>query len=457
MYAYIYPRRRGTTAADDAPDVVTARGDAPRARARSYMYDAHERIASIVACTACMALQATLGGLCDRWSRLCSPARTLAGCTTAAGSRLVASPSAADLKGWRWSGRFQHPQQGSRYLPAPEHLVVLAIGTRAALVVVVAQCFQSLEQALAADGLASSVVHLKHDGRVRACCSLDASWLATASGGSVHCWDGAVTSGSSSVSIEQALRSISLEHIIGEVQSLSGTPGPSGGTQVLVLAGGTAPKKQVRRCSPGATSTTAGTVAMLDLRTSGSTVGALVGHADTVWHVQGSAGRPWLACSASADGSAKVWDIRTQRVLHTVHGGHRGGIRRCIFACEGDQQGQLSILTGGFDRTIRVHTLTGEVATSTDAACCATSDRPGIHVSRLLARMDGYCFGLDASERWVVAGAGNPDYRVRLWGPLGAQSLSHQLKDAHTLLGKFVFVVRHYRVCRNKCTRAAQP
>ena len=42
-----------------------------------------------------------------------------------------------------------------------------------------------------------------------------------------------------------------------------------------------------------------------------------------------------------------------------------------------------------------------------------------------------------------MAGAGNPDYGVRLWGPLGAQGLSHELNHPHKLLGKLVFFVRH--------------
>jgi WD40 repeat protein len=284
-----------------------------------------------------------------------------------------------------------------------------------------------------AEDLANSVVHLKHDGRVRACCSLDASTcLATASGGNVHYWDGAVASGHD-VSVDQSLRTISLEHILGEVQTLSRTAASSDGTQVPILAAGTAPKKQARRSSSGVTCTTAaGTIAMLDPRISGSTVGALIGHTNTVWQVQYSSDRPQLACSASADGNAKVWDIRTQQVLHTVCGGHRGGIRCCTFVCGGQQQGQLSIVTGGFDTTIRVHNC--GVPTSTEVAGCGTdSDRKP--PSRVLARLHGYCFGLDATERWIVAGAGNPDYGVRLWGPW--EALPHELNCAQKLLGKF--------------------
>ena len=289
-----------------------------------------------------------------------------------------------------------------------------------------------------AEELANSVVHLKHAGRVRACCGLDGSCLATASGGNVHYWDGAVANGHD-VSVKQSLRSISLGHMLGEVQTLSGTAASSDGTQVPVLAAGTAPMKQARRSSSGVTSSTApGAIAMLDPRTSGSTVGALVGHTNTVWQVRNSSDWPQLVCSASADGSAKVWDVRTRQVLYTVHsGGHRGGIRRCTFLGEGQQQGQLSIVTGGFDTTIRVHSFaSGGVTTSADVAGRGTDFDPKPQ-SRLLARLGGYCFGLDATKHWIVAGAGNPDYGVSLWGPWDSQILPHELDHAQKLLGKF--------------------
>ena len=273
---------------------------------------------------------------------------------------------------------------------------------------------------------ASSVVQLKHDGRVRACCSLDASCLATASGGIVQCWDV-----ESSSDPDKALRSITLGHMLGEVQTLAKTAGSSVDARAPFFAAGTPPNKQARRA--GVTSAgAAGTIAMLDLRSSSGAVGALVGHANTVWQVQCSALHPQLVCSASADGTAKVWDIRTQQVLQSVGGGHRGGIRRCTFvagAARDQQQGKVTIMTGGFDTTIRVHTLAG--------------GSPGndLETSRLLARLGGYCFGLDATDSWIVAGVGNPDYSVRLWDKNRSQGLPQDLGHAQTLLGK-IFVQR---------------
>lgn len=274
---------------------------------------------------------------------------------------------------------------------------------------------------------ASSVVQLKHDGRVRACCSLDASCLATASGGSVQCWD---VEGSSAP--DTALRSVALEHMLGEVQTLAETGGPSADARAPFFAAGTPPNKQARRRAGVTSAGAAGTIAMLDLRASSGVVGTLVGHVNTVWQVQCSACHPQLVCSASADGTAKVWDIRTQQVLHSVCGGHRGGIHRCIFvagAARKQQQGQVAIMTGGFDTTIRVHTLAGDSAANE------------LETSRLLARLGGYCFGLDATDSWIVAGVGNPDYSVRLWDNNRSQGLPQDLGHAQTLLGK-IFVQR---------------
>ena len=280
---------------------------------------------------------------------------------------------------------------------------------------------------------AGLVIRLKHGARVRACCSLGVSRLATASSANVHSWDAE----SSASATDTALRSISLEHLIGEVQALSGPTGPSVDVQAPILAAGTAPKQQARSCRSSVANAVAGSVAMLDLRTSDSSIGTLVGHTNTVWDVRHSAICPYQVCSASADGTAKVWDLRTRRVLHSVRGSHRSGIRCCLFAggTEPQRSCQPTLLTGGFDKTIRAHKLTDNDVSNTESDECSTFTGNDVETS-CIAQLGGYCFGLDYTDGWLVAGAGNPDYSVKLWQICESLGDPQKIGCMQTLLGE---------------------
>lgn len=170
------------------------------------------------------------------------------------------------------------------------------------------------------------VVTLQHEGRVRACCPLGGSGaVATASGVSVHCWGQSFGSVSS-----RPVRSIELESLFDEVQAVAA--GPRG----TILAGGTPPKQRrppKSNGAEGAVGSCAGSVAVLDQRAGSSAAAAvLTGHAGTVWQLRWSPHNSHQVCSASADSTAKVWDLRTNAALDTLAGDHRGGVRTCAFA-----------------------------------------------------------------------------------------------------------------------------
>ena len=319
-----------------------------------------------------------------------------------------------------------------RRVPAAGTVTAAAVGQR---------------EQLAGGGATEPIVQLRHDERVRACCDLGAASVATASGASVHCWD----TTSSAAHQCDAVRSIDLGHLLGEVQSVALASAARSNTGTAILAAGTPPKKHARGQSPGAgpggaAAAAAGSIALLDSRASSSVAAMLVGHTGTVWRMRHSPYQSHLVCSASADGTMKVWDLRTAQALYTVRGGHRGGVRCCAFVAAAAAAGssvrtnETCVITGGFDTTIRAHNLgcSDPVASTAGSSSCKAGEasEAAAPSSRLLGRLGGYCFGLDVCGGWLAAGVGNPDYGVRLWGPFESETPPHELGQAQELPGE---------------------
>ena len=85
-------------------------------------------------------------------------------------------------------------------------------------------------------------------------------------------------------------------------------------------------------------------------------------------------------------------------------GSHRSGIRCCLFAGGRIQRScQPTLVTGGFDKTIRAHKLMDNDVSNTESDEYST-----LGIMSCITQLGGYCFGLDYTDGWLVAGAGTP-------------------------------------------------
>ena len=228
----------------------------------------------------------------------------------------------------------------------------------------------------------SGAIQLLHGSRVRSVCSLPGLVAVTGSRAGVNLWD--VATGGS---LQQCFATPGVEEVQATVAWTAGA----------VAAGGTGKSSEVL---------------LFDARDS-KAVASLAGHTGGITRLCAEDIEGGLLCSAAMDGTAKLWEPRTQTCVHTLDG-HRGGVRTCAFAQSGAGFApSWLVLTGGYDRAVIAHALLRDRSKPSKAAVCS-------HTKNLACEHKGYCFSLAASGTTaagglVATGAGNPDYALRLW------------------------------------------
>lgn len=157
-------------------------------------------------------------------------------------------------------------------------------------------------------------------------------------------------------------------------------------------------------------------------------------HHDTIWSAKFAPDGKTIA-TTSGDGTARIWDLTTGKLRHTLSG-HEGIVRHCTFSNDG-----LQLFTSGFDRTIRVwdatsgelqRTLTDDVSVyflapldDSRTLIAASQDTRVRYWNLRDGKIEGYMNG-HSGTAWTAASAkgtdgnsiivsGSVDRTVRVW------------------------------------------
>ena len=216
------------------------------------------------------------------------------------------------------------------------------------------------------------------------------AWLSCVLSAQVQVWD--VAGSRDNTATPSCRMEASARHSVREFEACAVSPGDAGCDTLLLAAG--SPNRGCRTVP----------VLCFDVR-AGKEVAALQGHGSTVNQLRFDS-CSGLLCSASSDGTAKIWDLRMRAVLATLFG-HRGGVRSCAFMRVQPKKGVAAIVTGGYDRTVRSYTVDPCLGESFGAAHGAAVVLEGSNVGArlegsMLCERAGYIFSV-ASGSWCAS------------------------------------------------------